>query len=84
MDLYQSLWNGVPLGENDYVISTDEKTSIQARRRIHSTVPPEPGRTMKVEAEYERKGALAYLAARHVNRAKVFGRCEAKTRIVPF
>jgi hypothetical protein len=38
----------------------------------------------RVEFEYERGGALQYLAAWDVHRAKVFGRCEAKTGIVPF
>jgi hypothetical protein len=37
-----------------------------------------------VEHEYERKGALAYLAAWDVHRAKLFGRCEAKNGIEPF
>ena len=39
---------------------------------------------MRVEHEYERRGAWAYLAALDVHRAKVFGRCEAKTGIAPF
>ena len=34
LDLYQGLWEGQPLGPDDYVISADEKTSIQARGRI--------------------------------------------------
>src|SRR6266581_249814 len=42
LDLYQSLWEGQPLGADDYVISADEKTSIQARIRLHPTLPPEP------------------------------------------
>jgi len=37
-----------------------------------------------VEFEYERGGALAYLAAWDVRRAKVFGRCENTTGIEPF
>lgn len=32
----------------------------------------------------ERRGAWAYMAAWDVHRAKVFGRCEAKSGIVPF
>jgi len=84
LDLYHHIWNGKPLGDSDYVISTDEKTSIQARRRIHETVSSKPGQVMKVEAEYERMGALAYLAAWDVNLAKVFGRCEKSTGIEPF
>ena len=39
---------------------------------------------MKVEHEYVRGGALAYVAAWDVHRAKLFGRCEAKSGIAPF
>ncbi|MGY0065076.1 hypothetical protein ACWY4P_53120 [Streptomyces sp. LZ34] len=39
---------------------------------------------MRVNHEYERGGALAYLAAYDVHRARVFGRCESSTGIVPF
>ena len=39
---------------------------------------------MRVEHEYVRCGAWAYLAALDVHRAKVFGRCEHKTGIAPF
>lgn len=84
LDLYQKRWNGLPLGPRDYVISTDEKTSIQARKRKAEILPPQPGSPMRVEHEYERKGALAYLAAWDVHNAKIFGRCEQKTGIKPF
>src|ERR1022692_1824207 len=30
LDLYERNWEGAPLGANDFVISADEKTSIQA------------------------------------------------------
>ena len=39
---------------------------------------------MRVEHEYARGGALAYLAAWDVHRAKVFGRCEHTHGIQPF
>ena len=39
---------------------------------------------MRVEHEYDRGGALAYLAAWDVHRAKVMGRCEKTTGIEPF
>ena len=39
LDLYDRVWDGQPLGGNDYVISADEKTSIQARCRCHPTLP---------------------------------------------
>lgn len=84
LDRYARCWHGEPLREDEFVLSTDEKTSIQARVRIHSSLPPEPGRPMRVEHEYRRGGAWAYLAALDVHRAKVFGRCEASTGIAPF
>lgn len=84
LDLYEGYWEGSPLRDNDFVISTDEKTSVQARRRIHSSLPPAPHKPMRIEHEYERLGAWAYLAAWDVRRAKIFGRCEYKTGIAPF
>jgi hypothetical protein len=84
LDLYEQCWQGQPLGSGNYVVSTDEKTSIQARKRKAATLPPRPGSAMRVEHEYERKGALTYLAAWDVHRAKIFGRCEQKTGIAPF
>jgi hypothetical protein len=84
LDLYARTWEDAPLTADDFVLSADEKTSIQARRRIHPTVPPRAGQVMKVEHEYERAGAWAYLAAWDVHRAKVFGRCEPTTGIAPF
>ncbi|HUG24298.1 hypothetical protein [Piscinibacter sp.] len=84
LDLYERRWQGRPLREDEYVISADEKTSIQARLRIHPSLPTGPGETMRVEHEYARGGAWAYLAALDVHRAKVFGRCEATTGIAPF
>jgi len=84
LDLYAGVWEGRPLAAADCVLSTDEKTSIQARSRIHPTLAPAPGRAMRVEHEYTRMGAWAYLAAWDVRRAKIHGRCERKTGIVPF
>jgi hypothetical protein len=84
LDLYQRRWKGAVLGPRDYLLCTDEKTSIQARRRTHRPLPPAPGRPAYVEHEYVRKGAWAYLAAWDVHHAKLFGRCEHKTGIAPF
>jgi hypothetical protein len=84
LDLYQRLWKGKLLRDDEFVLSTDEKTSIQARARQHPTLPPQPGVSMRVEHEYRRCGAWAYLAALDVHRAKVFGRCEHKSGIAPF
>jgi len=84
LDLYERRWEGRPLGPTEYVLSADEKTSIQARGRCHPTQPPRPGTPMRVEHEYIRGGALAYHAAWDVHRAKLFGRCEPTTGIRPF
>ncbi|MET8116982.1 IS630 family transposase [Streptomyces prasinus] len=84
LDLYARTFEGVPLGPNEYVISSDEKTSVQARCRCHPTLAPRQARAMRVNHEYGRGSALAYLAAYDVHRAKVFGRCEPKTGVVPF
>jgi hypothetical protein len=84
LDLYHRVWKGKPLSAHDYVLSTDEKTSIQARSPQHPTQPPGPQRPMRIEHEYQRGGALAYLAAWDVGRAKLFGRCETRTGIQPF
>jgi transposase len=84
LDLYARTWQGEPLGADEYVISADEKTSIQARCRCHPTLPPGRARAMRVNHTYGRGGALAYLAAYDVHRAKVFGRCESTTGIDPF
>ena len=84
LDLYQGIWCGIPLGFDEYVISADEKTSIQARVRKHDTLPTTGGKCMRVEHEYSRGGSLTYLAAWDVRRAKIFGRCEAKSGIAPF
>ena len=84
LELYQRRWKGAALGSRDYVLCTDEKTSIQARRRKHRSLPPAPRRPIYVEHEYVRAGALAYLAAWDVHRAKLFGRCERKNGIAAF
>jgi hypothetical protein len=84
LDLYAGQWEGQPLGLKDYVLSLDEKTSIQARGRCHEEMPPEPEQTRRIESEYERNGALQYLAAWDVHRGMIMGRCEKKTGIKPF
>jgi hypothetical protein len=84
LDLYAGHWQGKPLENKDFIISADEKTSIQARIRIHASLEPGPGRTARIESEYERGGALQYLAAWDVRRGYVVGRCEPTTGIEPF
>jgi len=84
IDLYQGFWEGKSLGQNDYVISADEKTSIQARKRLFPTSNPAPKKCQRVEFEYKRGGALAYIAAWDVHQASLFGLCEKTTGIEAF
>jgi hypothetical protein len=84
LDLYAGVWDGAPLDPADCVVSADEKTSIQARVRCATTTPARPGQARRVEHEYERGGALAYLAAWDVRRGGAIGRCAATTGIAPF
>jgi hypothetical protein len=84
LDLYEGVWEGQALGADEFVLSADEKTSIQARVRCHPTRPPQRGAPMRVEHEYDRAGAWAYLAAWDVHRAKLFGRCEPGSGKAPF
>lgn len=84
LDLYAGRWQGRPLHASDVVLSSDEKTSLQARRHRHPETPPRPGQRRRVEHTYDRMGALQYLAAWDVRRGTVVGRCEATTGIAPF
>ena len=79
LDLYACQWQGQALWADEYVLSSDEKTSIQVRRRLHPTLPIGPHQATRVEHEYERAGVLQYPAAWDVHRAVLFGRCEPKT-----
>ena len=84
LDLYAGFWQGAPLGAGDYIISADEKTSIQARCRCYPSLPVAAGRPSYIEHEYERGGAVQYLAAWDVRSGYVMGRCEPTTGIEPF
>ena len=82
LDLYAGFWEGRRLGRRDQIISADEKTSIQARRRRQ--VPPGPGQPGRVESDYERCGALQYLCAWDIRRGIPWGHIEPKTGIDAF
>ncbi|MGH3410014.1 MAG: IS630 family transposase [Streptosporangiaceae bacterium] len=84
LDLYQGFYQGEPLQPGDRTLSADAKPSIQARGRIHQTLPPGRGRPMRVEHEYKRNGALALLACLDVHTGTVFASTPATTGIVPF
>ena len=85
LDLYEGRWEGELLDPGDFVVCADEKPSIQARARLHSTAAAKPsGDGLLVEHEYERKGALCYLAGWDARRAKIFDRCAPADGIEPF
>ena len=84
LDLYQRIWEGRELADDEYVISTDEKSQLQILSRCHPGLPPAPGRPGRVEFEYERHGTVAYMAAYDVHRARLMGRVEPTTGIAPF
>jgi transposase len=84
LDLYQGLYGGKPLGPGDRILSFDAKPSIQARERIHATLPAAPGRPARVEHEYVRHGALALLAGLDVRTGQVFASTPRTTGIDPF
>lgn len=84
LDLYAREFEAVELRSDEFVISADEKTSIQARVRRHPTVAANSRHPTLVEHEYMRAGSMAYLAAWDVHRAKLFGRLESTTGIEPF
>jgi hypothetical protein len=84
LDLYARSFEGVALGPDDYVISADEKSQLQALSRRHPGLPPGPGRPRRVEFEYKRGGTLAYMGAYDVHAARLIGMVAEKTGIVPF
>ena len=90
LDLYQGRWEGKLLHPGEFVICADEKPSIQARARMHETLPASAdSRGLRVEHTYQRRGALTYLAALDIGRRggrrpRVFGRSEARGGIEPF
>jgi transposase len=84
LDLYARVWDGGEFGADDYVISADEKSQLQALSRCHPGLGAAPGRVRRVEFEYERHGTLAYFGAYDVHRAQLIGRVEPTTGIAPF
>lgn len=84
LDLYQGFYQGKPLGPGDRILSFDAKPSIQARGRVHASLPAAPGRPARVEHEYERHGALALLAGLDVHTGRVFASTPGTTGIAPF
>jgi transposase len=73
-----------PLGAHEMVLCADEKTSLQPRTRKAKTLPPEPGKPLRVESEYQRKGALNLFAAFDTRSGKVYHSTAERKRQVDF
>lgn len=57
--------------EGTHVVSSDEKTGIQALERKHPTKPPRPGLQELIEFEYIRHGTLCLMANWDVAQGRV-------------
>jgi len=84
LDLCQRVWQDQPLGPQDHVLSSDEKSALQVLTRRQATLPPWPEQPGHYEFEYERNGTLAYLAALDVFSGQVYGCVQDTTGIEPF
>lgn len=73
-----------PLAAHEMVLCADEKTSLQPRTRTAATRPAQPGLPVRVEHEYERKGALNLFAAFDTRTGKVYGQCHERKRQTEF
>lgn len=56
LDLFERRWKSRRLHDDEYVISSDEKSQLQALRRRHPDLPPAPGRVRRQELENARRG----------------------------
>lgn len=63
-----------------HIVSTDEKTSIQALERIAPTRPMRPGSPEQQEFEYERHGTLCLTANFEVATGEITGFTIGPTR----
>jgi transposase len=68
------------LPANEVVLCVDEKTSLQPRTRKSRTLPAQPGLPVRVEHEYERKGALNLFAAFDTRTGKVYAHTAERKR----
>lgn len=65
---------------DEVVLCVDEKTSLQPRTRKSPTLPAQPGLPVRVEHEYERKGALNLFAAFDTRTGKVYAHTAERKR----
>ena len=83
LDLYEGRWQGELFIRAIRGLRGREAVDPGPRPQA-SDAARGPGGGQRVEHEYARKGALCYLAAWDVRRAKMFDRCDPKDGIVPF
>lgn len=69
-----------PLGTWEMVLCVDEKTSLQPRTRKAPTMAAQPGRPVRVEHEYVRKGALNLFAGFDTRTGKVYATTAERKR----
>lgn len=68
------------LNADEMVLCVDEKTSLQPRTRKSPTLPARPGLPVRVEHEYERKGALNLFAAFDTRTGHVYAHTAERKR----
>lgn len=68
------------LEPQEVVLCVDEKTSLQPRTRLSPTLAAKPGHPIRVEHEYQRKGALNLFAAFDTRTGKVYGHTAERKR----
>ena len=84
LDLYGRNWQGLPLGDRDFVLCGDEKPGILLRTRCHPTTLPRPGHPGRREFEYRRHGTGVLLALMDVGNGQVFHQTVRRNGIDPF
>jgi transposase len=73
-----------PLGGWEMVLCVDEKTSLQPRPRKAPPLAAQPGRPVRVEHEYTRKGALNLFAGFDTRTGTVYATTAERKRQVEF
>lgn len=66
--------------QGTHVVSTDEKTGMQAPERVHATKPVRPGTPGRMEFEYKRHGTLCLIANWNVARGGLLSPSIGATR----
>ena len=69
-----------PLADEEMVLCADEKTNLQPRPRLATTLPTRPGHPTRLEQGYKRVGALHLFVAFDTRTGKVYARTEVRKR----